>query len=49
MSHVGESINCAPVFVSSLLQLVIDILAGHIAAQIEDYISQTSLKLGVAW
>lgn len=43
MSHVGRTINCPPIFVFSLLQL-----AGHMAAQIEDYISHTSLKLGVA-
>lgn len=40
MSHVGETINFPPIFVSSLLQLAIDMLAGHIF--------QTSLKLGVA-
>lgn len=49
MSHVGETINCPLIFVSSHLQLAINMLAGHIEAQIEDYISQTSLKLGVAW
>lgn len=47
MSHVGETINCPPILVFSLLQLAVDMLAGHMAAQIEDYISHTSLKVGV--
>lgn len=48
MSHVRETVNCSPIFVFPLLQLAIDMLAGHIAAQIKDYISQAPLKLGVA-
>lgn len=48
MSHVGETVNCSLIFVFPLLQLAVDMLAGHVAAQIKDYISQAPLKLGVA-
>lgn len=46
--HMRESVTCFPKFVLSLLQLAIDVLVGHIAAQIQGYISHAPLKLDVA-